>query len=101
MKNLTENHEFQGRKISLEKIFSSKGKVKILELLAIEGELNITEIVKQTSMNHSSVIQNLEELKNFDFVQEKRFHKIRIYRYKIENFNARALKNLIDLWRND
>lgn len=84
--------------LHLDQVFSSKGKAKILELLAINNELNITEIVKRSSLNHSNVVQHLNFLKKINFVQEKKFGRVRIFRFKIENIKARALKKLIELW---
>lgn len=84
--------------LHLDHVFSSKGKAKILELLAINNELNITEIVKRSSLNHSNVVQHLNFLKKINFIQEKKFGRVRIFRFKIENIKARALKKLIELW---
>ncbi|MBD3352821.1 MAG: ArsR family transcriptional regulator [Candidatus Lokiarchaeota archaeon] len=84
--------------ISLVNILSPKGRVKILEVLAMNDELNITEIIRRTSLNHTCVSNHLDFLKKVDFIQEKRFGRVRIYRYKDENINAHALKKLIELW---
>ena len=86
--------------LHLDYVFSSKGKAKILELLAINNELNITEIVKRSFLNHSNVVKHLNFLKKINFIQEKKFGRVRIFRFKIENIKARALKKLIELWRN-
>lgn len=88
------------KKIAFEDILSSKGRVKILKLLALKNEMNISNIVKKTGLNHSSVKDHLIFLKDIDFIQEKQFGRIRIYRYKLENLKARALKNLIVYWEN-
>lgn len=88
------------KKIAFEDILSSRGRVKILKLLALKNEMNISNIVKKTGLNHSSVRDHLIFLKDIDFIQEKQFGRIRIYRYKLENLKARALKNLIVYWEN-
>ncbi|MBN2154957.1 MAG: winged helix-turn-helix transcriptional regulator [Candidatus Lokiarchaeota archaeon] len=85
-------------KLTLEQVFSSRGRAKILELLAKKTELNISEIVKRTSLNHSSASRHLHSLSKLGFIQEKKYGRIKIYRYCSENINARALKNLIALW---
>ena len=87
-------------KIAFEDILSSKGRVKILKLLALNSEMNISNIVKKAGLNHSSVKKHLIFLKKIDFIQEKQFGRIRIYRYRLENLKARALKNLIVFWEN-
>ena len=86
--------------LQLDQVFSSKGKAKILEILAINSELNISEIVKRSLLNHSNVVQHLNYLIGINFIQEKKFGRIRIFRYKIENIKARALKKMIEIWRN-
>lgn len=83
---------------SIEEIFSSKGRIKVLMILAKEGELNISEIAKRANLNHGTCSNHLKELTNFNIVQEKVFGRIRIYRFRIENIKVRALKNLFDLW---
>ncbi len=84
--------------LSLEQVFSSRGRAKILALLAKKTEMNISEIIRRTALNHSSVTQHLENLGALGLIQEKKFGRIKIYRFRNENINARALKNLIDLW---
>lgn len=85
-------------KLSLEQVFSSRGRAKILDLLAKKNEMNISEIIRRTALNHNSVTQHLESLRALGLIQEKKFGRIKIYRFRNENLNARALKNLIDLW---
>ena len=87
--------------IQIEDILSSKGKTKIIKLLALRNEMNITKIVELTGLNHLSVKSHLFFFKQIDFVQEKKFGRIRIYRFKSENLKAKALKNLIEFWENN
>ncbi|MFX0162631.1 MAG: winged helix-turn-helix domain-containing protein [Candidatus Hodarchaeota archaeon] len=82
----------------IEEVLSSKGRVKILRLLAEEGELNISEIINRTRLNHTITLKHLDQLAKAGIVQEKKFGRIRIYRYCIEQSRARALKNLFQLW---
>ena len=44
----------ENQEIPLEEVLGSKGRVKILKLLATEGELNISKIVQNTHLNHAS-----------------------------------------------
>ena len=94
------SNEELGRKgkLSLDNVFSSKGRAKILELLAQNNEMNISEIIRRTCLNHSSATLHLKALEELGFIQEKIFGRIKIYRYRIEDVNARALKNLVLLW---
>lgn len=86
--------------LNLEEVLSSKGRIKIISLLALEYESNITHIINKTKINHQIVRDHLAFFCNIDFVQEKQFGRIKIYRFKNENVYARALKNLIDFWAN-
>ncbi|MHA1339873.1 MAG: ArsR family transcriptional regulator [Promethearchaeota archaeon] len=79
-------------------VFNSKARAKIIEVLALYNELNISEIIKKTSLNHSCVKEHLRYLESINFVQEKQFGRVKIYRFRDENINARALKKLIELW---
>jgi len=86
------------KKVPIEALFSSRGRVKIIKILAKEGELNISEIVRRTKLNHSTVYQHLMFLESIGIVQEKTFGRIKIYRFKDENIKARALKKFIEVW---
>ncbi len=87
--------------LTLEGVLGSRGRCKIVKLLAIKNELNISEIIKQTHLNHIDVKKHLEYLEKINFVQEKRYGRIKIYRFKEENIKAKSLKNLILFWEKD
>ena len=87
--------------VYIEDIFSSRGRTKIIKLLALRDELNISKIVELTGLNHLSVKTHLFYFKEIGFVQEKKYGRIRIYRFKTENLKAKALKNLIKFWEFD
>ncbi len=82
----------------IENLFGSKARLKILKILAINEEMSISSIISKTRLNHSNVIKHLDVLKKFNLVQEKNFGRIRIFRYKIENIQARSFKNFIKIW---
>ncbi len=86
------------RPIPVELLFSSRGRIKIIRLLAECGELNISEIARRTQLNHSTARRHLQFLERAKLVQEKTFGRIRIYRYKVENLRALALRRFIELW---
>jgi len=86
---------------SIEELLGSKARVKILKILASEIELNISAIITRTHLNHSNVIKHLSFLVAQNLIQEKRFGRIRIYRYKDENIKARSLKKFIEIWDGD
>jgi DNA-binding transcriptional ArsR family regulator len=84
--------------IPVEILFSSRGRIKIIRLLAECGELNISEIARRTQLNHSTTRRHLSFLEHAKLVQEKTFGRIKIYRYKVENLRALALRRFIELW---
>ncbi len=83
-----------------DEIFSSKGRSKTIKVLALKEEMNISEIMRKAKMNHTSVENHLSFFVQIGLVQEKRFGRIRIFRFKIENPKARALQSLIKFWQN-
>lgn len=94
MKNKIQNE------YNIENLFCSRARVKIIKTLALNNELNISKIIKNTNLNHSNVVNHLNFLKKINFIQEKNFGRIRIYRYKEENIKARCVKKLIELIEN-
>ena len=87
--------------VAIEDVFQSKGRIKILKILATVGELNISEIGRKAHINHNSTRDHLRYLTKANLLQEKLFGRIRIYRFRTENIRARTLKNLFDIWEND
>ncbi|MBY9002902.1 MAG: ArsR family transcriptional regulator [Candidatus Lokiarchaeota archaeon] len=85
----------------IENLLGSRAKIKILRTLAVNNELSITQIIKNTRLNHSSVMAHLNHLKLLNLVQEKNFGRIRIFRYKNENLKARSLKKFIEIWEGE
>jgi DNA-binding transcriptional ArsR family regulator len=84
--------------VPIEEILSSKGRIRIIRMLLRKGELNISEIVKLTKLNHNSVVQHLDLLKRAGFVYEKDFGRIRIYRIRNESLIVKAMRSFISLW---
>ena len=88
-------------KFSIESIFGSKARVKVLKTLALNSELSITQIIRKTNLNHANVTKHLNFLRILNLIQEKRFGRIKIYRYKIEDLKANSLKKFIEIWENE
>lgn len=85
-------------RIAIEDLLSSRGRIKILKELAKSTELNISELCRRVNLNHSSTKSHLEVLLTSGLIEEKKFGRIKIYRYKIEDLRARSLRSFIDLW---
>jgi DNA-binding transcriptional ArsR family regulator len=86
------------KRYHIEDILGSKGRFKILKALALDSELTISLLIKKTRLNYTNAKRHLELLKTHNLVQEKKFGRIKIYRYKIEEERAKKLKDLIDIW---
>ena len=85
-------------RIPIEDLFSSRGRIKVLRELAEANELNISEICRRVSLNHSTTKSHLRVLVESGLIEEKSFGRIKIYRYRIEDLRARSLKNFLELW---
>ena len=80
----------------IEDVLSSRGRIKIIKILAKEIELNISEIARRSQLNHSTARRHLDFLENASILQKKVFGRIKIYRFKLENVKVKGLKyNLI------
>ncbi len=85
--------------MSIEEVFSSKGRVKILRILAEIGELNISEIARRAGLNYATTNQHLQILENFGLIKHKKFGRIRIFRFNETNSKAKMIKELVEDWR--
>ena len=85
--------------IGLEKIFASKGRVRILKLLATEGELNISKIAELSKLNHIATKKHLNLFTKAGLVEKKVFGRVKVFRFCVENLKARAIKRLFEQWR--
>jgi len=84
--------------MSIEEVFSSKGRVKILRILAEIGELNISEIARRAGLNYATTNQHLLVLEKNGLIRHKKFGRIRIFRFDEENLRAKMIKKLIESW---
>ena len=84
--------------MSVETVFSSKGRVKILKILADIGELNISEIARRAKLNYTTTNQHLQILETSGIIRHKNFGRIRIFRLNDDNPHATKIRHLIDEW---
>ncbi len=86
----------------IEDILGNKTRIKILIMLVINKELNITQIIKKSKSNHPRVTNHLTFLKKLNLIKEKRFGRSIVYKYRKDNTKAKSLKNflknLIEIW---
>jgi predicted transcriptional regulator len=89
------------KKDLIEDLLGSRARVKILKILAKYDELTISLIIKKTRLNYTCVLKHLNFLKLNNLIQEKKFGRIKIFRFKSENMKARSLRNFIEIWEGD
>lgn len=85
----------------LEKLFSSRGRVKVLQVISERKELNISAIARLTRLNYATVLKHLDALKDLGVLEEKRFGKIRIFRLKRENRVAQLVAYFLNSLRQE
>lgn len=81
--------------MTLEEIFSSKGRVKILKTVIKHGEVNLTSIIRETGLNYLSVMNHIKYLKSQGLIDEIRLGRVRIYRPNWSNPRVRYLEELM------
>jgi len=84
--------------MSLEEVFSSRGRVKILKILVEIGELNISGIARRSGLNYATTNRHLQVLEGSGLVKHKNFGRIRIFRFNEASRRARMIKELVDGW---
>ena len=82
----------------IEDVLSSKGRVRILRILADIGELNISEIARRAGLNYTTTNQHLQALENAGLIRHKKFGRIRIFRFNEESPRSRMIMKLIESW---
>jgi len=76
--------------IGAEERLGSRGRIRVLQVLAESGELNISEVGRRTGMNYTSVERHLEALSGMGLLREKRYGKIRIYEALFRSITVRC-----------
>ncbi|MBO3832339.1 MAG: helix-turn-helix transcriptional regulator [Candidatus Brockarchaeota archaeon] len=79
----------------LEEISSSVSGSRIFWRLLRNGEMSLSEIIRQTNLNHSVVKKRVSRMVEMGLVKEKSFGRIRIYAINQGNPNIRLLLNLV------
>ncbi len=85
-------------KLKLEEIMRSPGRVRVLEVMVEAGELNISEIARRTSLDHEIADKYLISFVQKDILEENRFGRIRIFRWRRDDDNARLIFDFIEKW---
>ena len=73
----------------IEALMGSRGRTRILETLAEEGGLNISQLSRRVRMNHTCVDSHIEKLKDLGLVDEKWYGKVRMIYPAFDEFSIR------------
>ncbi|MCX8184121.1 MAG: winged helix-turn-helix transcriptional regulator [Crenarchaeota archaeon] len=79
----------------LEEISSSVSGSRIFWRLLRNGEMSLSEIIRQTNLNHNIVKKRVSRMVEMGLLKEKSFGRIRIYVINRGNPNIRLLLNLV------
>lgn len=66
-------------------LIGSRGRIRIIGILAEHGKLNIAEISRKSGMNYTDVIRHLNVLKNLGLIKEKQYVNERIFESLFKN----------------
>jgi len=88
--------------MSIEVLFESKGRFRVVRFLLEVGEANITRIVKETGLPHRLVEKHLEALREAGIVRERKYERMRIFEVDLSDSRIlatrRLLKELEEIW---
>jgi DNA-binding transcriptional ArsR family regulator len=83
----------------VEQLFSSYGRVKVMDIMIESDELNISEITRRSGISHSSVSLHLGFLVKAGLLTEKKFNRIRIFRVNHSNPYTSVLARFLADWK--
>jgi len=84
--------------MELEEVFSSKSRMKILKLIYQLGQLNVSDVARRLKLNFASTSGHLKLLEFEGILQERKYGRVRMYRFNEGSAKAKAVQNLIVAW---
>jgi DNA-binding transcriptional ArsR family regulator len=84
--------------MEIEKVFSSRPRMKILKLVARLGALNVSDIARRINLNYATTNEHLKLLEDEGILQQRVYGRIRMYRFNDQSPKAVAVQNLIEVW---
>ncbi len=85
--------------MELEEVFSSKLRMKILELIYNLGSLNVSDIARRLNTNYASTAEHLKLLEAESILEERVYGRVKMYRFNEGSAKAKAVQNLIEAWQ--
>jgi DNA-binding transcriptional ArsR family regulator len=84
--------------LDLEDVFSSKPRMKILKLIYTLGSLNVSDVARRIRMNYASTAGHLKVLEAEGILEERKYGRIRMFRFHEGSSRAQAVAALIEAW---
>ena len=84
--------------MEFEEVFSSKARMKILALIYKLGQLNVSDVARRLKLNYASTSGHLKVLESEGILQERKYGRVRMYRFNDGSVKAKAVQKLIDAW---
>ncbi|MEM2005726.1 MAG: winged helix-turn-helix domain-containing protein [Zestosphaera sp.] len=81
----------------LEDVLLSRARVRVLKIVFSKGEANISQVVRETGLNHKLVSKHLKHLVDAGLVEEVRIGRLRLFRPNWLNPKARIVEELINI----
>ncbi len=78
----------------LQELLGSKAIIRVLRVLAEEGELHISEVARRTRLNHVAVERCVERLRGLGLVEERRYGRVRILRPLFEELRITVKRSV-------
>ncbi len=67
-----------------------------MEVLAKFGEVNISKIIRHTSLNHKVVNAYLKEMESLGLVKERKFGRVRMFRLSDPRIITQIFQNAFE-----
>ena len=84
--------------MELEAVLSSKSRMKILKLIYQLGSLNVSDVARRLKLNYASTSEHLKVLESEGILQERKYGRVRLYRFNEGSAKAKAVADLIEAW---
>ena len=86
--------------MSVEDVFFSRLRMKILRILVQVGELNGSEIARRLNINYVLASKHLRALEDEGVLTHKAFGRVRLYRLNERSPRGKAVQTFIETWEN-
>jgi DNA-binding transcriptional ArsR family regulator len=83
--------------MELEEVFSSKLRMKILNLIYQLGQLNVSDVARRIKTNYTAAAEHLKILESEGILEKRVYGRVHMYRFS-GSAKAKAVADLIEAW---